>query len=355
MVAVTSPDDPELVSRIALTLLFEPGSEPIGRLVQEMGSVGAARSRGIDLDSEGVREQLDRARDCGAHPVWPGQPGWPTQLDDLGTAAPLLLWVRGRPLRAMALRSLAIVGARACTRYGRERAESISGDVAIRGWSVVSGGAFGVDAAAHTGALSVGGVTILVSAAGVDQHYPRTHRSLYERVQSSGAVVSEFPLGSMPHKGRFLARNRVIAALSRGTVIVEAASRSGARSTALAAASLNRHVMAVPGPTTSDLSTGCHELIREGAAVLVRHAGDCLDLVTPLCDSEPPAATETILRHLTVHTPSSTTDIAESTGLSLDEVQVIVVTLEGAGLLLRQVQGWTLTDLCLHRMSTLGL
>lgn len=347
---MTAWEGDELAARVGLMLHTEPGDQETGRLVGEVGALEAAMRSGVHTKSPLVQEQLARAADCGAHPVWPGQPGWPTQLDDLGAGAPLLLWVRGRPLRSCVLRSIAIVGSRACTRYGRELAETIASDVALRGWSVVSGGAFGIDAAAHAGALAVAGTTVLVSAAGVDEQYPRSHQALYRRVYESGTVVSEFALGSRPHRGRFLARNRVIAALSRGTVIVEAAKRSGARATAHAAGALNRHVMAVPGPVTSDLSVGCHELIRDGVAVLVRHAGDCLDLVTPLVDLEPPNAALLVLQHLTVRSPSGTSDIAQSIGLPQEEVQALLVTLEGAGLVMRRVQGWVMTEQCLRRM-----
>jgi DNA processing protein len=346
---------PDLAARIALSLEVEPGNADIGEDVLRCGAEQVASNRGLRLFDGVVEDQLARATRCGAVAIWPGHPEWPTQLDDLGSAAPLLLWIRGRPLRAMALRSVAIVGSRACSRYGQQQAETLASDLALRGWTIVSGGAFGIDAAAHAGALAVGGTTVLVTAAGVDQCYPRAHHNLYNKVVDHGAVISEFPLGSKPHKGRFLARNRVIAALSRGTVIVEAASRSGARATANVASDLNRHVMAVPGPITSDLSVGCHDLIRERAAVLIRHVGDCLEQVTPLADMEPPSSAMLVFRHLAVNAPSATADIGDAVGLPLAELQALLVTLEGAGLLVRRPHGWSVTDQVLSRIAMLNV
>lgn len=188
---------------------------------------------------------------------------WPAQLDDLGDGRPVGLWVRGRPsLRMWALRSVALVGARACTEYGAHMAATLGAGLAERGWVVVSGGAYGVDGAAHRGALAAGGATVAVLACGVDRPYPRGHTELITRIAEQGLVVGELPPGEHPTPSRFILRNRVIAALTRGTVVVEAAYRSGALVTARAAQRLGRFAMGVPGPVTSGLSAGVHELLR---------------------------------------------------------------------------------------------
>ena len=154
----------------------------------------------------------------------PGDAEWPAQLDDLGDARPIGLWVRGRPnLRMWALRSVAVVGARACTEYGAHMAATLGAGLAERGWVVVSGAAYGVDGAAHRGALAAGGATVAVLACGVDVAYPRGHTELIGRIAEQGLVVGELPPGDHPTPSRFILRNRVIAALTRGTVVVEAA------------------------------------------------------------------------------------------------------------------------------------
>ncbi|WP_084717733.1 DNA-processing protein DprA [Streptacidiphilus carbonis] len=286
----------ERLARTVLCRIVEPGDEAVGLLLQRHGPVEAAErlSLGRDLPtaiarrSEGYRARaagvdpvadLDRAQRLGARLVCPGDEDWPSQLDDLGPARPIALWVRGgASLRLLALRSVAVVGARACTAYGTHVATGLSADLADAAWVVVSGGAYGIDASAHRGALAATGITIGVLACGVDQVYPRGHGALLGRIADQGLLVSELPLGAHPTKPRFLLRNRVIAALTRGTVVVEAARRSGALSTARRARDLNRLVMAVPGPVTSELSAGVHALLRSGAA-LVTDAAEVIEQV----------------------------------------------------------------------------
>ncbi len=185
-------------------------------------------------------------------------------LADHGAVPPVALWVRGPGrLDDLADRSVAIVGSRASTAYGEHVAGEFGYQLAERGWAVVSGGAYGIDAAAHRGALAVDGPTIAVLACGVDRPYPAGNGSLLHRIAESGLVVSEWPPGAAPHQHRFLVRNRLIAGLTRGTVVVEAAARSGAIATANRARRLSKQVMVVPGPVTSAMSVGCHELLRE--------------------------------------------------------------------------------------------
>jgi DNA processing protein len=233
-----------------------------------------------DLDP---RPALDALGEHAGVLLVPGSPAWPRRLDDLGPAAPLCLWVRGRPdLAALAARSVAVVGARAATSYGERVAGDLGVGLAEQGVTVVSGGAFGVDVAAHRGALAAGGRTVALLAGGIDRPTPAGNLAVLERiVDDGGALVAESPPGTPPSRARFLQRNRVIAALTGATVVVEAAWRSGALSTAARAAELLRPVGAVPGPITSTASVGCHRLLRDGAAVCVTDAAQVVELLDP--------------------------------------------------------------------------
>lgn len=233
-----------------------------------------------DLDP---RPALDDLGERGGVLLVPGSPAWPRRLDDLGPAAPLCLWLRGEPdLTALAARSVAVVGARAATAYGERVAGDLGAGLADRGVTVVSGGAFGVDVAAHRGALAAGGRTVALLAGGIDRPTPAGNLAVLERiVDDGGALVAESPPGTPPSRARFLQRNRVIAALAGATVVVEAAWRSGALSTAARAAELLRPVGAVPGPITSMASAGCHRLLRDGAAVCVTDAAQVAELLDP--------------------------------------------------------------------------
>ncbi|MFC0553960.1 DNA-processing protein DprA [Planotetraspora thailandica] len=305
------PEDHRL-ARAALMRMAEAGDRVMGRLIAWCGPLRAleqARRGSLDpefaaAEAERTRRRIDltqlaeswaarhadpdadpeadlaAGRERGARLIVPGDAEWPTQLDDLDDAAPLGLWLNGRAnLRLSCLRSVAIVGARAATPYGVQVAAQLGSELSIRGWSVVSGGAYGIDAAAHRGALAGGAPTVAALACGVDVCYPRAHEDLFGVIRSHGVIISEWPLGSHPTRTRFLVRNRVIAALSRGTVVVQAALRSGALNTATHASGLNRHLMAVPGPITAETSEGCHALIRQGKAVCVTSADEVIELV----------------------------------------------------------------------------
>jgi DNA processing protein len=344
--------DEEVRARIALSLLVEPGDRRIGQRLAVAGASAtvqelvAGRAKGYTTADLGraIATQLQRAANCGAECVIPARAGWPRQLDDLGDCTPYLLWQRGEArLRPALLRSVAVVGARACTHYGRAIAQTLGSELARRGWAVVSGGAFGIDAAAHAGALAVDGTTVLVTAGGVDRPYPQSHEALYARVAGNGAVVSEAPLGVGVARHRFLVRNRLIAALSRGTVIVEAARRSGARATAEAAHNLTRHVMAVPGPVTSDMSIGCHELVRNGQAVLVTGVEDVVELVSPLVANVTASSTATaILAALAGNGPSTVASLMSGSRIQRGEVEVALAALEGSGAVVNAGGLWTL-------------
>ncbi|MFC8094122.1 DNA-processing protein DprA [Streptomyces sp. NPDC057301] len=298
------PDD-ELLGRVFLSRVVEPGDEVAGRWVREYGvgevvrrlREGAEALPGVSYKRwDGLRarglaaepgKDLAVAQEAGVRFLYPGDIEWPGQLDDLGDARPLGLWVRGRAsLRIWALRSVAVVGARACTEYGAHMAATLAGGLAERGWVVVSGGAYGVDGAAHRGALGSGGATVAVLACGVDRPYPRGHTQLINRIAEQGLVIGELPPGDHPTPSRFIVRNRVIAALTRGTVVVEAAHRSGSLVTARAAQRLGRHTMGIPGPATSGLSAGVHELLR-GDAVLVTDPAEVVELVGDMGELAP--------------------------------------------------------------------
>ncbi|MFE7171814.1 DNA-processing protein DprA [Streptomyces sp. NPDC057616] len=295
----------ERLARVFLARVLEPGDVVGGRWVRELGAAEVARRlRDEGPQLAGVTDRrwagllararqaeperdLAAARDSGVRFVVPGDGEWPGQLDDLGDARPCGLWVRGQAgLRMWALRSVAVVGARACTEYGAHMAAVLGAGLAERGWVVVSGGAYGVDGAAHRGALGAGGATVAVLACGVDRPYPRGHTELITRIAEQGLVVGELPPGDHPTPSRFIVRNRVIAALTRGTVVVEAAHRSGSLVTARAAQRLGRHTMGVPGPATSGLSAGVHELLRDDA-VLVTDAADVVELVGDMGELAP--------------------------------------------------------------------
>jgi len=237
------------------------------------------RSRLSAVDLGAVIEDAQRR---GIRIITPEDQEWPELLEDLQETAPHCLWLHG-PGRLDDLvggRSVALVGSRASTAYGEDAAGSLGADFAARGGTVVSGGAYGIDAAAHRGALAApDGATIAVLAGGLDRLYPRGNTQLLERIRERHLLVSEAPPGTAPTRWRFLARNRLIAALSQAVVVVEASWRSGALSTARLADQLSRPVGAVPGPITSAASAGCHRLIRERGAVLITEPAEVLDLL----------------------------------------------------------------------------
>lgn len=366
----------ERLARAALTRVLEPGDERAGRWLRECGAVellrritardgSAQRLSGMTpkrLDGYRLRaETLDPEGDLaavaagGGRFVCPGDQEWPTQLDDLAEARPVGLWVRGRrDLRLWALRSVAVVGARACTPYGAHMAASLGAGLAELGWVVVSGAAFGVDGAAHRGALSAGGATVAVLACGVDVAYPRGHTELIGRVAEQGLVIGELPPGDHPTRSRFIQRNRVIAALTRGTVVVEAEYRSGSLVTARGAHRLGRFTMGVPGPATSGLSAGVHELLR-AEGVLVTDAAEIAELVGEIGDLAParlgPVLSRDLLDPVSARVvealPSrgeaEVRDVARAAGTGLDETLGKLYELHSLGFVEREGGGWRLT------------
>lgn len=370
--------------RLELTGLAQAGHPGLCGLVSRVGPrATAATLRGMATSAPmfgrlagrlpeataGVDAQLLAAEAVGARYLCPGDPHWPAQLDvlaDVGVQGghggpPVGLWVRGR-LEALAEQAgafaVAVVGSRAATDYGLYVAGELGAGLAERGVRVVSGAAYGIDGAAQRGALAAGGVTVAVLAGGVDVPYPRSNAGLLERiVDSGGAVVSEAPLGARATRRSFLARNRLIAALCRGTVVVEAAIRSGTTSTAGWADRCSRHVMAVPGPVTSALSAGTHRWIRDRNAVLVTDAPDVLRVVGDL-GTEPEddgvvasgpddprdglsLEAAVVLDALPHRRPVELAELAAATGLTFTAVLARLTELDVAGLVRRTSQGWT--------------
>ena len=281
--------------------LTEPGDSVAGRIVAHRGPVaaledvfgGAAipevgerelaealkrwRPR---LDPQAVTDSVRTAAARGVALVTRADAEWPAQVDDLDVHAPFCLWVRGRPSALRLLdRSVAVVGARAASRYGDHVAMELAAELAASGIPVVSGGAYGIDGAAHRAALSAGGLTVAMLAGGADRAYPAGHTQLIDDVARHGLVVSEVACGTAPTKWRFLQRNRLIAAISAATVVVEAGWRSGSLNTASHAASMSRPLGAVPGQITSATSAGTHRMLREFGAQCITGAADVRELL----------------------------------------------------------------------------
>jgi DNA processing protein len=311
-------------ARAWLSRAVEPGTIDFWRYVEDVGPVDAVRRLRSGQAPERIRAlvgaragedatlaDLARAERCGGRLLVPEDDEWPAlplhaltlalsdePVEPTGQSErtrapvpPLALWVRGTcRLDELVDRSVAIVGSRASTAYGEHVAAELGHQLGERGWTVVSGGAFGIDAAAHRGALAAEAPTLAVLACGVDRPYPAAHGALFHRIADNGLLVSEWPPGCAPLRHRFLVRNRLIAALTRGTVVVEAAARSGAQATARRAQDLGRQVLVVPGPVTSAMSVGCHELLRDEdlGAVLVSSAAQVIQAVGRIGDDLAP-------------------------------------------------------------------
>lgn len=383
------------LARLALPRLVEPGSWPVHEAVAEhgaqevvaalregrpLGAVSAVLAAAAAARAEGYvpGEDLRRLEAVGGRLVCPDDEEWPAHRltwsrgPRLLDAPPLALQVRGpHHLGALVARSVAVVGARAATAYGEHVARELSLGLADRGQAVVSGGAYGIDGAAHRGALtSATGTTVGVLACGVDVAYPRGNDRLLARIAQVGLTVSEHAPGSSPTRPRFLVRNRLIAALTTGTVVVEAAPRSGSLSTAGRARDLLRHVMAVPGPVTSPLSAGCHQLLRGEpgeAAVLVTGVREVMEVVGALSDDavvpergeqrlrdELPAQVRQVLEALPVRGGAGEATIARAAGVPVLVVQQVLPPLLVQGLVERGDDGWRLTSLGAGRPAPRG-
>ena len=376
----------ERLARATLTCVAEPGDPVMGALLRSCtpaeivtalvqrrapppampaGGTGPGRDwrhgleralgRWADRLGEAPAEPvLDAWRREGIRLVCPGDLEWPGQLDVLGDARPWALWVRGSgDLRYACLRSVSIVGTRSASAYGSYVCTEMAATLAERGWTVISGGAFGIDGCAHRGAVTADGVTVAVLACGVDRDYPQGHHGLFRAMRTKGATVSEWPPGRMPTRPGFLVRNRVIAALSRGTVVVEAALRSGALNTARHARDQNRPLMAVPGPVTSALSAGCHQIIRDWGAVCVTGAHDVMEALSFPDDEAPGHARgpvlprdelDPVMRRVLEAVPARAgrgpARIAVAAGVGFDTVMRCLGALAAAGFVERCERGW---------------
>lgn len=366
-------------SRLRLALIVEPGDVHLHEAMKRHGAedLVAACTGGHALDDDYpkaswtqrageldrlVTEALEAAKRSGMRWIQPGDAEWPASLDALDTAepvhavggAPLGLWVRG-PLRLdeATERSVAIVGARAATTYGNQVAGDMAAEVAVEGCTVVSGGAFGIDVAGHRGALAVRKPTIGVLACGADVVYPRAHANVLARIADTGLLVSEQPPGQTPMRGRFLTRNRIIAALARGTVVVEAARRSGALNTLNWALRCGRVAMGVPGPVTSRASIGVHHAIRSGGAVVVTRSQEVLEAIESVGTVDatlpwvPPAGTDRlsvsalrIFEAVPAGGPASSEEIAERVPCRPDEVRLALGALADAGFVVQEGDDW---------------
>ena len=378
---MSNVQDGDQLALLALARVTEPGTWPVHRAVEALGAAAvwsalrdgracgalspelraaaAARAEGYD-----PAEDLDRLRRAGGRLLFPGCPQWPADRlswpdGALRDAPPLALCVRGpHDLADVTARSVAVVGARAATAYGVHVAGELARGLADRGVAVVSGGAYGIDAASHVGALAASAApTVAVLACGVDVAYPRGNDRLLARIAEDGLVVSELAPGSSPTRARFLVRNRLIAALTLGTVVVEAALRSGSLATADRARDLQRQVMAVPGPVTSAMSAGCHQMLRSGGSC-VTGPEEVLDLVGRLgADAAEPLRgpctvrdelSETVRRVLDavpVRGGAGEAVLARDAGVSTLVVQQVLPPLQVHGLVERTAQGWRLTAL----------
>ncbi|MEV5648836.1 DNA-processing protein DprA [Nocardia sp. NPDC052254] len=370
---VTVDVDERRLAWAYLSRVVEGPCPALSALIAQVGVVEAARAvRECDLPESlrgptERRREIDRAeRDLetmarvGGRLITPDDPEWPqwrllglTQLDparDVDAAVPLALWARGPlSLQQYTEQSLAVVGARCSTGYGEQATAELAGELAAHGWTIVSGAAFGIDGTAHRAALAVGGFTVAVLACGVDRPYPAQHERLLAEIAETGLVVSEYPPGATAYKHRFLARNRLIAALSEGVLVVEAGVRSGARNTAKWARRLGRPALAVPGPITAAASVGCHRMIRDREAILVTRLEDIHDEVGPLrlslptgAGSEPDLSGDqaAVFAELPVVGSRLPRQIADASGLAVASVRAALAGLEVTGLVGADSSGW---------------
>ncbi len=370
---MTTPvPEAERLARVALSCAVEPGDRTTSSLVRQLGPRQALTAQlepkpGSEL-AQRLREvdpvrQLEQADRCGIRFLVPGDPEWPAGLDDLDHGVevqglggtPPGVWARGpMPLTELAT-SVAIVGSRSASPYGAEVTRAIAECVARAGVPVVSGGAKGIDFVAHDAALMAGGASLAVLACGVDRVYPEQNRRLLAHLAAEFAVVSEQPPGSAPTRLRFLARNRLIAAMTRGTVLVEAALRSGALNTVGWAEQLSRTVMCVPGPVSSYTSQGVHHWFRRGTSTLVTHGSEVLEVVGAAGEHlvEEPRGPERardrlssveqrVLEWVPVSQPAGVVSIARLSRLHVRDADPTLRRLERAGFVREVEGGWRL-------------
>jgi DNA processing protein len=372
------PDDATVIARFAAgawTVLPEPGDSAAGVAREVLGDVralellvdGALASTWADelgdldaaravtaalarwqprLGAERILSAFAQGAAFGQRLLTRADASWPQQLDDLGPHAPAALWVRGDPAAIGACdRSAALVGSRASSGYGELVTGQLAAGLAARGFAVVSGGAYGIDGTAHRATMAAGGTTVAVLAGGLDRFYPAGHDELLQRVAATGCVVAEAPSGVPPTRWRFLARNRLIAALASVTVVVEAGARSGSINTAGHAASLGRPLGAVPGPVTSGGSAGCHRLLREYGAAVIERAEHIAELIDGPVEEAAPLAGLTsdevrVLDALSARAPRPVDDLAIRTGMARGEIVASLALLELGSRVAERGGGW---------------
>ena len=370
--------DDERLAVAYLSRVAEPPCPELAALVSRVGPVeAAARIKSGDVDADlarrtEARRDIDSAADDlellsrrGGRLVVADDEEWPL-LSFIGFAGvdhrqrpqahpPLALWVVGSArLDDMAQRAVAIVGTRACTAYGEHVAAELAAGLVERDVTVVSGGAYGIDGAAHRATLATDGFTVAVLAGGIDVPYPSGHSGLLHRIGQDGLVVSEYPPGVRPARHRFLTRNRLVAALPGATVVVEAGARSGAANTAAWARALGRAVCAVPGPVTSAASVGCHALLRDEANLVTR-AADVVELIGRVGELAPDEARphslldgldeaeKRVYDALPARGRRTSDQIAVASGLPPTQVLGPLSMLELSGLICRADGYWKLT------------
>lgn len=365
-----------LVARAYLSGVAEPPAPALAGLIRDRGPQRAAETIWTGKAPSPVSEEIDArrehvsgsallqsARELGIRLVVPEHPEWPrerfscftdaTEVGIPGMAEPVALWIRGPVSLAAALQnSVSVVGARAASGYGEQMGAEFGHGLSTSGFTVVSGAAYGIDGAAHRGALAAGGTTVAFLACGADIDYPAGHSRLLRAIAEQGLVISEYPPGTSPRKHRFLVRNRLIAAAGQGVVVVEAGARSGAGNTASTADTLGRPVMAMPGPVTSASSVGCHQMVRSGKALLVTRTAEVVEVISPigtaaLADPAPSSRPTDDLDHVAqrIHDAlrdgSSAEQLARDSGLPLRRVRAVLPALELAGLAKLGEQGWS--------------
>ncbi len=363
--------DRDRYARGVWSSLAEPGDSIAGAVVAAYGAFAGLTI--VDDDRTSAREadidprELARARArwrprraeytaafqaaarCGARLLVPADQQWPRRVDDLGVHAPLCLWVRGGThLLTAPAGAVAVVGARAASAYGEQVAIDLAGGLAQAGITIVSGAAYGIDGAAHRAALRAGGPTVAVLAGGVDRPYPAGHNRLLDEIARNGVVAAEVPCGTTPTKWRFLARNRLIAAMSDATIVVEAGWRSGSLNTAHHAGELGRPLGAVPGPVTSASSQGCHRLLREAQAVCVTGADDVRELAglggpgAPAPQGGHVDDGTRVRDALSSRSARTVDDVARRSGMAPGEVAAVLGLLDLAGVAERVGDCWRL-------------
>ncbi|GAB3563703.1 DNA-processing protein DprA [Amycolatopsis endophytica] len=365
------------LARAYLLRVAEPPAPAVADFVTRRGPLEAAKAIRAGECSGRVRDETEARRDLdlaqrdldegerlGMRLLIPEDddwPGWPLLSLELaasrgvqGVAPPLALWVRGSArFDDATAQAVAIVGSRAATGYGEHVAGDFANSLARQGVPVFSGAAYGIDGAAHRGALAARGTTVALLGCGLDAGYPAGHVVLLDKIaETGGLVVSEYPPGTPPARHRFLVRNRLIAALSEGTVVVEAGRRSGARNTATTAGALGKVVMAVPGPVTSAMSIGCHELLRDAGATLVASVEDVIETVGRLGTPRPERVRsqrptdvlgpDALRVHDALHRREgkSAEQIAAESGVPVTRVRGLLPALELDDLAVRCDSGW---------------